>query len=416
MLVCVVFSPEIDSWYHIKEFQTIREKGTKSMGLDIIDHIVQRFRTNVITEDAKEAIKKMLTTPDLETGMMPLTLAAMQGRYDDLRTILWHVSNHYEPMEVMEIAGAQPKGSRYDSSLDFEDPSDRTAYKLDPSWTLYHAYAAAGLHVREKLNPLIQILPVKHNTVSSGLFRRDRHDRTPFELAMLNCDPTSAVFLLQKLGEVSKSLGLYDLKAPILDQLRRVSDDRTLLPCLYEKKELGLLSNKQFMKMAQSYRDCDPQQMFAEMNMVLGTAIDCNDLGFLRAVFETFPYGENGHAFMDESNEEDYHFMWEWLCERTESELESDRKSGTMNVPLSVLMLRDCMEHVTNVSLHISDTDSIQERDKAMASYPLTRQALDELSHSNDTVSFYWAPDVVSERLRVEHMQQEGVDDEFHIG
>lgn len=382
---------------------------------DTIDRIVQA----ICKLDDENDIRNLLTTPDMETGMMPLTLMAMGRNFSALTMVLDQVLERCKTMTVIDIVGAQRKESRYDPSLDFEDPSDKIAYVPDPSWTLYHIYAAAGINVRERLKPIIESLPVKHNTISSGLFRQDRHGRTPFEVAMQNCDPTSAVLLLEKIGEVSKSLGLYDLKSPILDPLKRVSDDRMLLPYLYDKKEMGLLSNEQCIRMAKAYHNCDRKQMLDEMNLVLGTAIDYNDLGFLRSVFEAFPYAIDGHVFMDTWNEEDHCFGWERLCVRTEMELESNKKSETLNVPLSVLMLRDYMKYMTDANLSMANTNNIQEFEKVMSTYPLSKQALDELCYSSDTVAFYWAPDVVSERLRLEYMsreQEEAESDELHIG
>lgn len=368
-------------------------------------NLTDRLAVNILAVDDESTIRKLSTTPDIETGAMPLTAMATNGKYDNLKAVLDHVTKHCSAGTVIEIVGAQSKDSRYDPSLDFEDPSDRAAYKPDPSWTLYHFYAAAGLHVRKQLEPLIDTLPVIGNTTTSGLFRTDRHGRTPFEVAMQNCDPASAVLLLEKMGYVAKNCGLYTLKTPILDPLRRVSDDRLLLPRLYDMTKMGLLSNEQFMKMAKAFyfiHANDPQAN-VEMDIVLNMAVDQDNLGFLRAAFEAFPNAVNGRVLMDDPKDP----SWERLAARAEEELQNDRETGTMNVPLSVLMLRDCMEYMTNASLRAEKVDDIKERDRIMfVKYPLCNAMLDELRYSGDTVAFCWPPDMVTERLRAERMAE----------
>lgn len=358
-----------------------------------------RVAIGVLAVDCESTIQKLLTTPDAGTGCMPLTQLAMGREYDILKAVLEHIMDRCAPNVVADITGAQPKGSRYDPSLDFEYPSDRSAYKPDPSWTLYHLYAAAGARVRERLEPLVEMLP------TSALFRKDRHDRTPFEIAMENCDPPSAVLLLEKMGEASRQLGMYALRNEITGPLERVSDDRLLLPRLYDMTEMWLLSREQFLRMAHAFQDCVGARLYPQLNIVVNTAVEREDLGMLRAVLAEFPAAVENRVLFDDR--ENGCAGWEYLGARTEAELQSDREAGTMNVPLSALMLRDCMEYLTNAYLGKGDVNRAQELNVLMRDrYPLAMRTVEALLADNDTVAFYWPPDAVAERLRAERMEK----------
>lgn len=353
---------------------------------------------SVLIMDNESSIKSQLTTPD-EGKVMPLTVLAMKKKYDMLETVLKHVINTCSPGIVMDIVGAQAPEARHNPSLDFEDPSDRKSYVPDPSWTLYHFYAAAGSDVRSRLEPLIKALPVVGNTTTSGLFRKDQHERTPFELAMQNCDPASAVLLLEKMGAVAKELSPYAVRTPITDPLGRVSDDRLLLPRLYEMTEMGILSHEQFVRMTKALQDCVGPHMFRQLDLVADTAVEHENLGFLRAVLKAFPSAIDGHVLMENS--------WERLAARAEAELEFDREAGTMNVPLSALMLKECIGYMSDAYVKKLDIDSMQElHAKARENYPLAMQTVEALTSDNDVVAFYWPPDSVTERVREERMSR----------
>lgn len=351
---------------------------------------------SVLIMDNDSSIKSQLTTPD-EGKVMPLTVLAMEKKYDMLETVLKHVVNTCSPDIVMDIVGAQAPEARHNPSLDFEDPSDRKSYVPDPSWTLYHFYAAAGSNVRARLEPLIEALPVIGNTTTSGLFRKDQHGRTPFELAMQNCDPASAVLLLEKMGAVAKALGPYAVRAPITDPLGRVSDDRLLLLRLYDMMEMGVLSHEQFIRMTKALQDCVGPRMFRQLDPAVEMAIGYENLGFLRAVLKAFPSAIDGHVLMENS--------WERLAARAEAELQSDREAGTMNIPLSVLMLKECVEYMSDAYVKKLDIDGMQELNAtACERYPLAMQTVEALTSDNDVVAFYWPPDSVTERVREERM------------
>lgn len=353
---------------------------------------------NVLIMDNESSIKSQLTTPD-EGKVMPLTVLAMEKKYDMLETVLKHVINTCSPGIAMDIVGAQAPGARRNPSLDFEDPSDRESYVPDPSWTLYHFYAAAGSDVRSRLEPLIEALPVVGNTTTSGLFQKDQHGRTPFELAMQNCDPASAVLLLEKMGIVAKELSPYAVRTPITDPLGRVSDDRLLLPRLYDMTEMGILSHEQFVRMTSALQDCVGPRMFRQLDLVVDTAVEHENLGFLRTVLKAFPSAIDGHVLMENS--------WERLAARAEAELESDREAGTMNVPLSALMLKECIGYMSDAYVKKLDIDSMQElHAKARENYPLAMQTVEALTSDNDVVAFYWPPDSVTERVREERMSR----------
>lgn len=353
---------------------------------------------SVLIMDNDSSIKSQLTTPD-EGKVMPLTVLAMKKKYDMLETVLKHVVNTCSPGIVMDIVGAQAPGVRRNPSLDFEDPSDRKSYVPDPSWTLYHFYAAAGSDVRSRLEPLIEVLPVVGNTTTSGLFQKDQHGRTPFELAMQNCDPASAVLLLEKMGTVAKGLSPYAVRTPITEPLGRVSDDRLLLPRLYDMTEMGILSHDQFIRMTRALQDCVGPRMFQQLDLVVDMAVEHDNLGFLRAVLKAFPSAIDGHVLMENS--------WERLVARAEAELQSDREAGTMNVPLSVLMLKECVEYMSDAYVKKLDIDGMQELNAtACERYPLAMQTVEALTSDNDVVAFYWPPDSVTERVREERMSR----------
>lgn len=353
---------------------------------------------NVLIMDNDSSIQNQLTTPDAGK-VMPLTALAMEKQYDMLETVLKHVVNTCSPSIVMDIVGAQAPEARRNPSLDFEDPSDRKSYVPDPSWTLYHFYAAAGSSVRARLEPLIEALPVVGNTTTSGLFQKDQHERTPFELAMQNCDPASAVLLLEKMGAVAKELSPYAVRTPITDPLGRVSDDRLLLPRLYDMTEMGILSHEQFIRMTRALQDCVGPRMFRQLDLVVDTAVEHENLGFLRTVLKAFPSAIDGHVLMENS--------WEHLAARAEAELQSDREAGTMNVPLSVLILKECVEYMSDAYVKKLDIEGMQELNAtACEHYPLAMQTVEALTSDNDVVAFYWPPDSVAERLRAERMSQ----------
>jgi len=355
---------------------------------------------NVLIADNESSIKNLLTeTSSSDDWSMPLTRLAMQKEYGTLETVLKHIMDNCSPDVTINIVGAQHQMSRRNPSLDFEDPSDRESYVPDPSWTLYHFYAAAGSSIRARLEPLIEALPVVGNTTTSGLFRKDQHDRTPFELAMQNCDPASAVLLLEKMGAVAKELSPYAVRTPITDPLGRVSDDRLLLPRLYDMTEMGILSHEQFVRMTKALQDCVGPRMFRQLDSVVDTAVEYENLGFLRAVLKAFPSAIDGHVLMENS--------WERLAARAEAELESDREAGTMNVPLSALMLKECIGYMSDAYVKKLDIDGMQElHAKARENYPLAMQTVEALTSDNDVVAFYWPPDSVTERVREERMSR----------
>lgn len=361
-----------------------------------IGEYCERLVGNLTKNGNDVAVFGQLTKPVSigDSQAMPLPVLAATGQFETLRFIAGFVEKHCTPSTATRITAA-----RMPDDLPFF-PIEKDM-KLDPSWTLYHVYAAAGSAVRKRLGTVIDRLAGAElwSEFPSGLFTKDRNGRVPLELALQNCDPTGGVLLMEKTFRFLETgtRPADERMQMALDIIERAGDStwHSILMRECELMSSGLLTQQQFFRMAKALRDYDPDLMWREMNVVLGNTVERNDVGFFRAALGEFciPIGKKVFMYTQDKRDTNPLPGWIRMCMHVEDELQA--RQGTCHegelLP-SALILKTCVEYIDGAHRALYDKPAapvIEERQAAMRkNFPLCTQTLHNMEHAFDTTRY----------------------------
>lgn len=361
-----------------------------------IGEYCERLLGNLTKNSNDVAVFGQLTKPVSigDSQAMPLPVLAATGQFETLRFIAAFVQKNCHPSTAARITAAQipDKSPAFPIGKDME---------LDPSWTLYHVYAAAGSAVRKRLGTVIDRLAGAElwGDSPSGLFTKDRNGRVPLELALQNCDPTGGVLLMEKTFRFLETgtRPADERMQMALDIIERAGDStwHSILMRGYELTSSGLLTQQQFFRMAKALRDYNPDLMWQEMNVVLGNTVERNDVGFFRAALGEFciPIGKKVFMYTQDKRDTNPLPGWIRMCMHVEDELQA--RQGTCHegelLP-SALMLKACVEYIDGALRALYDNSAaplIEERQAAMRkNFPLCTQTLHDMEHAFDTTRY----------------------------
>lgn len=359
-----------------------------------IGEYCERLVGNLTKNGNDVAVFGQLTKPVSigDSQAMPLPVLAATGQFETLRFIAGFVEKHCTPSTAARITAARM-------------PGDLPAFpigkdmKLDPSWTLYHVYAAAGSAVRKRLDTVIDRLAGSElwSEIPSGLFTKDCNGRVPLELALQNCDPTGGVLLMEKTFRFLETgtRPADERMQMALDIIERAGDStwHSILMREYELMSSGLLTQQQFFRMAKALRDYDPDLMWREMNVVLDNAMEWNDVGFFRAALGELCIPIGKKVFMYTPVNDDVNPGWITMCMRVEGGMNARKGTRRENelMPL-VLMLKASVEHIDGAHRALygdSATPLIDEQQGYMRKcFPVCVRILHDMEHAFDTTRY----------------------------